>query len=320
MAEGAESAARRLLDDYCEALRYERNVSEHTLRAYRTDIEAFVAWAERVDRDPLALSHRDLRAFVADLDRARYARTTVSRRLSSVRGFYRWLCATKRIDANPTDGIAGSKRRAKLPRVIRPREMARILAVCGPCGLDGVPREQTPSELRDAALLEFLYASGVRVSEACGLRLAALNLDYGEAKVFGKGSKERIVPIHDAAIASMRAYLERGRPALLRDRDNGFFFVSNRGGRLSEDVVRRMFRRVQLAAGFDGSYTPHDIRHTFATDVLDGGADLRSVQELLGHASVATTQIYTAVTAAALREVFTLSHPRARGTDEIARQ
>ena len=310
----ADPQALTAIDEFCRALRTERNASPHTVRAYRSDLEAYARWAARAGVDALAPTLRELRSYAADLDAAGYARATMNRRISSLKGMFRWRAAADKGRGVSAGALSGPKRPRRLPRVVRPAEMARILAVHGPVGLDGLPREQSLSDLRDQAVLELLYASGVRVSEACSLSLPDLDLASGQARVLGKGSKERVVFVHSAAVASLAAYLARARPVLaLRAPEparSDALFLSIRGRRLSPDTVRRMFRNTQLAAGLPGSYTPHDVRHTFATDVLDGGADLRAVQEMLGHASLSTTQIYTHLSPARLKSVHAQAHPR----------
>ena len=296
--------------EFCNALRVERNASEHTVRAYRADLDDYARWAERLGIDPLRATHRQLRLYLGELDQARYSRMTVSRRLSALRSFFRWLNVTERTNTNPACALQGPKRSKSLPCVIRPVDMAKILSVHGPRTIAGDRREQTPADMRDQAVLEFLYASGARVSEASGLEVANVYFAEGQAKVFGKGAKERIIPLHEIALQSMRAYASKARDRLLDGKTSPYFFVSSRGNRYSEDAIRRMFKETQLEAGLDGAYTPHDIRHTFATDVLDGGADLRSVQEMLGHASLSTTQIYTHLSPARLKEVYAQAHPR----------
>lgn len=302
--------ALELAEAFCESLRVERNASVHTVRAYRIDLADFLRWARRERVDVLSATHRQLRLYLAELDRAQYSRTTVNRRLSALRSFYRWLNVTGASDEDPASVLSGPRKQKSLPHVIRPADMARLLSVHGPCEGDGNPREQTPSDLRDQALLEFLYACGARVSEASTLLAADVDFGQGQAKVFGKGSKERIVPLHDMALASMRAYLRDGRPLLLRDRASDYFFVSTRGNRMGTDAIRKMFKDAVRRAGLDETLSPHDMRHTFATDVLAGGADLRSVQEMLGHASLSTTQIYTHLTPGRLKQVHAQAHPR----------
>ena len=302
--------AASLVEGFCDALRVERNASVHTVRAYRIDLMDYVRWAAREGIDPLAATHRQLRRYLGELDSAQYSRTTVNRRLSALRSFFRWLNVTDVCDSDPASVLSGPRKQKDLPHVIRPADMARLLSVHGKRDGVGNPREQSPADLRNLALLEFLYACGARVSEASGLLASHVDLEAGQAKVLGKGAKERIVPLHDLAVASMRAYASEARPALLRDRTCEFFFVSTRGGRMGTDAIRKMFKDALRKAGLDESLSPHDMRHTFATDLLDGGADLRSVQEMLGHASLSTTQIYTHLAPERLKRVHAQAHPR----------
>lgn len=302
--------AEGLLWGFCRSLEVERGLSPHTVRAYRVDVSDYLRWAARCGVDPLCATHRQMRRYLGELDRARYSRATVNRRLSSLRAFFRWLVQRGAVESDPAAALQGPRQARRLPRVISPSDMARILRVHSGGGASGEGRERTPSDMRDQALLEFLYACGARVSEASGLLAANVDFQQGQAKVLGKGSKERIVPLHDLALASMREYAARARPLLLGGADSPLFFVSSRGGRYSTDAIRAMFKRTLAEAGVDSSYSPHDMRHTFATDLLNGGADLRSVQEMLGHASLSTTQIYTHVSAARLKEVHHRAHPR----------
>lgn len=298
------------LDAYISTLGEERRDSPHTLKGYRSDLESFLRWAERSELDPLAITRRQARRYLGELDRARYSRNTVNRHLSAIKGFYRWMLAEGLINDDPMSALQGPKRPERLPRAIAGSDMERLLSVHGTVDLDGEPREQTPQDLRDQALLELLYASGLRVSEASGALLKDVDLSQGLIKVMGKGSKERIVPVHRLAVDSLTAYLSDARPKLLSNHDSEYLFVSDRGNRYSEDMIRRMFKKAVIAAGLDPNLSPHSMRHSFATDVLAGGADLRSVQEMLGHASLSTTQVYTHVTPERLGEVHKQAHPR----------
>ena len=301
-----------LLDGYLESLRVERGYSEHTIRNYRVDIEAFLAWCKRRGVDPLHATHRQLRAYLGEMDAAQYARSTVNRRLSSMRGFYRWMGLMGATDADPAEALSGPKRGRHLPHVLKQEEMARLLSVHGPIGPDGNPRAQTPEDMRDQALLEFLYACGARISEAAGLTLQDVDFKTRLVKLFGKGRKERIVPLHDLCIDAMKVYLCQGRPHLMKDaKPTDSFFVSNKGNPMSADSMRKRFKAAVRAAGLDDSLSPHDMRHTFATDLLDGEADLRSVQEMLGHASLSTTQVYTHLSTTRLKDAHHQAHPRA---------
>lgn len=308
--EGVDPGILALVEEFCASLRAERNLSPHTVRAYRGDLLDCARWARRTGVDLLRATHRQLRGYLAELDRARYSRTTVNRRLSSLKAWYRWLESTGRVHADPAAVLQGPKQPKRLPRRISARDMAAILAVHGPRALDGTLREQTPEDLRDQALLEFWYACGSRISESSGLLAKDVDFAQGQVRLFGKGGKERIVPLHAFAVGSMRAYWESARPLLLKGKASPYFFVSERGRRYCPDVMRRMFKDTLVAAGVDSGYTPHDMRHTFASDLLEGGADLRSVQELLGHASLSTTQIYTHVSVDRLADVHHRAHPR----------
>ena len=308
---GVTSRAEALLEDYLESLQVERNVSDHTARAYRMDLEAYLRWCDRHDVDPLSANHRQLRSYLGELDAARYARTTVNRHLSSLRGYYQWLALVGAVDNDPASVLSGPKQAKHLPHVLQPAEMVRLLQVHGPIDEKGKPREQTPADMRDQALLEFLYACGARISEASNLKLLDIDFSTRLVKLFGKGRKERIVPLHDLCVDALQRYLHEARPKLLASKRSEFFFVSNRGNHMSADSMRHVFKDTVSAAGLDVRLSPHDMRHTFATDLLDGGADLRSVQEMLGHSSLSTTQIYTHLSPARLKQVHDQAHPRA---------
>ena len=310
MAEASDGPASAFAEAYLETMRVERNVSPNTLRAYRNDILDFLRWADRNNMNALETTHRQLRLYLGELDRAQYSRTTINRKLSSVRGYFGWMCATGAIAEDPAGVMQGPKQPKSLPHVIRASDMVKLLTVYGKRDAAGREREQSSVDARNLALLEFLYACGARVSEASGLLAANVDFGSGQVKVFGKGSKERIVPLHDMAVSSMRAYATWARPLILRDRTCDYFFVSTRGNRMGTDAIRKMFKDALRQAGLDESLSPHDMRHTFATDLLDGGADLRSVQEMLGHASLPTTQIYTHLSPGRLKQVHARTHPR----------
>lgn len=296
-----------LIEGFCRYLEVQCNDSAHTVRAYRADLRSFARWCEREGVDALAAGHRQIRRYLAYLDQARYARRTVNRHLSSVKGWYRWLVDQGLVDTSPADVLQGPKQGRPLPRVMRAADMERLLAVSV---VDKDPADVTPSDVRNQALLELLYACGLRVSEASGLLTARVDLEEGVVRVMGKGSKERIVPMHTAACDALRRYLVEARPELLGGKDSPYVFVSTRGGRMGTDAIRRVFKAALRQAGLDESLSPHAVRHTFATDLLAGGADLRSVQEMLGHASLSTTQIYTHLTPERLREAHHQAHPR----------
>ncbi|MBC2889650.1 tyrosine recombinase [Gordonibacter massiliensis (ex Traore et al. 2017)] len=309
-APACDPRAQGLVEGFCDAMRVEHNASVHTLRAYRIDLMDYLRWTARESIDPLAATHKQLRRYLGELDRAQYSRTTINRRLSALRSFFRWLNVTNVTDCDPASVLQGPRQQKSLPHVIRAVDMVKLLSVYGKRDAAGNPRTQTPVDMRNLALLEFLYACGARVSEASGLATSNVDFERGQVKVFGKGSKERIIPLHDLALSSMRTYLLLGRPKMLKGRESEFFFVSTRGNGMTTDAIRKMFKEALRAAGLDETLSPHDMRHTFATDLLDGGADLRSVQEMLGHASLSTTQIYTHLSPSRLKQVHHRAHPR----------
>lgn len=291
-----------LVDAFLGHLRLERGVSPHTVRAYAADLARYVEWAERAGVDPVRVDHRRLRRYLAELDRAAYARTTIARRLSAVRAFFAYLLAEGVVESDPSTVLSTPKSTRRLPRLIPGEELAALLEA---------PSADTPSGVRDRAILELLYASGIRVSELSTLTLGRLDLAQGQITVMGKGSKERVVPIHRFSAQLTREYLERARPRLAREHSGDWLFLSTRGNRLSEDAVRRLFKQYLAVVGSARSLSPHALRHTFATHLLDSGADLRTVQELLGHVALSTTQIYTHVSMKRLQDVHRDSHPRA---------
>lgn len=298
------------LDSYIVSLEQSNRNSLHTCRSYRSDLESFLIWAQKNGIDPYSLSRRQARAYFGDLDIAKYSRTTINRHMSSLKGFYKWMLSKQIVKTDPIASLKGPKKPTRLPKVLSAKDISLLLTIHSSKDLDGSPREQTIQDIRDQALLELIYASGLRISEASGALLVNTDLKSGQIKVMGKGSKERIIPIHDIAIESLKKYLSESRPYLLADKTSDLLFVSNTGKRYSEDVIRRMFKTTLIQAGLDPALSPHSLRHSFATDVLAGGADLRSVQEMLGHASLSTTQIYTHVTPDRLSEAHRLAHPR----------
>ena len=304
-AAGMQPVDQRFLDHveaYCAELVDSRNASAHTVRSYRADLLDFGRWAARWGLDPVRVTFRQVRRYLGELDQAQYSRRTVNRRLSALRGLFRWMQTVGLVEADPFAVLQGPKLQKSLPRVIPAEDMAAILKVH--------MGSSEPVDLRDQAILEFLYACGARISEAAGLRANNVDFSSKQVKVFGKGSKERIIPLHDMACAAMERYARDARPSLLGGGSCPFFFVSVHGKGMSADVMRRMFKNTLLAAGVSADYTPHDMRHTFATDLVEGGADLRSVQEMLGHESLSTTQIYTHLSPGYLKSAHHQAHPR----------
>ncbi len=297
-----QPAPSELVDRFVTHLQVERGASPHTVRAYSADLGRYLEWAERSHIDPVHLTHRQLRLYLAELDRARYARTTVARRLSAVRSWFSYLTAEGVVDSDPSAVLSAPKLSSHLPRIVPADELGALL---------DAPDTSTPAGIRDAAILELLYASGLRVSEVSTLRLADLDLAQGQLTAFGKGSKERIVPVHPLAVARIRTWLASGRPAFAREDSPDSVFLSSRGRPLSTDAIRRLFKRYVHQTGGATSLSPHTLRHTFATHMLEGGADLRTVQELLGHVALSTTQIYTHLSMKRLQDVHRTAHPRA---------
>lgn len=279
-----------------------RGTAANTLRAYRRDLHELGAWASARGRAPNELVYRDLRAYAGALSERRLARASVSRKLAAIRSFHEHLVASGRAQSNPADLLASPKRDSRLPRTLAPDEVTALL--------DRIPA-RSPLELRDRALFELAYASGMRAEEIVSLDLDALDFESETARVTGKGGKTRLVPIGEPAQRALRRYLDAARHALGPGPGEQALFVSRRGRRLSpSDVRRRLIKWVREAA-VGGRISPHTLRHSFATHLLEGGADLRSIQELLGHSSLSTTQIYTRVEASRLRREYAKSHPRA---------
>jgi integrase/recombinase XerD len=294
--------------DFLGHLEFERGLSRNTLEAYRGDLLQFGAHLGRTGVDALTAEHADLAAFLADLaaggdGRPPSSAATLQRKAACLRSFYRHLRREGLVDHDPTAELRAPRKRQRLPQVLNRAEVARLLAAPG--GAD-------PSALRDRALLELMYACGLRASEAVGLAVADVDLDHGVLRARGKGAKERLVPVGREAVAAVRAYLQRGRPALVGLRDEPHLFVNHRGGPLSRQGLYKIVQRHARTAGLAGRMSPHTLRHTFATHLLAGGCDLRAVQEMLGHADVATTQIYTHLTAERLKDVYFSAHPRAQ--------
>ena len=296
------SAAHSHVDRFLNHLAVERGVSPNTVRAYSADLQRYLEWAERTGVDPIELTHRQMRRYLAELDQAGYARRTVARRLSAIRSLFAFLVTEGLAASDPSSVLLAPKVPTRLPKLIPNEALTALLEA---------PDDSAPLGLRDRAILELLYATGARVSEISGLTLAHLDLAQGQITVMGKGSKERIIPIHRAAAGILRRYLTEGRPSVVKSTDAGVVFLSTRGLPLSADAIRRIFKRYVDSVGAAHSLSPHAMRHTFATHLIEGGADLRTVQELLGHVALSTTQIYTHLSMRRLQDVHRTAHPRA---------
>lgn len=293
--------------DFLAYLELERGLSRNTLIAYRTDLLQFGEALSEMGTVVEKVSGDQVSAFVAGLrsgeDGAALAPSTVNRKTAALRAFFKHLRRQGVIESDPTDQLGSAKRARKLPEVLGVGEVERLLGAA-----DGTE----PAELRDRAILEVMYGAGLRASEVIGLRGTSIDLDRGFVRALGKGSKERVVPLGRAATAAVRRYLERGRPRLVGSRQTAALFVNQRGGPLSRQGLYKVVAKRARTAGLAGRMSPHTLRHSFATHLLDGGCDLRSVQEMLGHADVSTTQLYTHLSAESIREQYFSSHPRAR--------
>jgi integrase/recombinase XerC/integrase/recombinase XerD len=279
-----------------------RGMAEKTRRAYGVDLGQFALWCTTQDLEPNAVGPKDLRRYAAVLSGRDAVAATVARKLAALRAFYRTLREHGQVSQNPADLIPSPKRPRTLPKVLRPEELAALL--------DRIPAS-TPLELRDRALFEVAYACGLRAEELVNLDATSVDFDAEQLRVEGKGSKTRIVPAGEPALRAVARYLERARPALAAGDNEPALFLSKSGRRLSTSDVRRRLRVWARHASVQGGISPHALRHSFATHLLEGGADLRAIQELLGHASISTTQIYTRVESARLKSAYARSHPRA---------
>ncbi|CAN5254837.1 tyrosine recombinase XerC [soil metagenome] len=279
-----------------------RGAAEKTRSAYAADLRQFAVWASWQEVQPPDVGHRLLRRYAAALSERKSAPATVARKLAALRAFYETLREHGEIEANPANLLAAPKRAQELPRVLAPEEISRLL--------DRIPAS-TPLELRDRALFEIAYSSGLRAEELVSLDETSIDFDAEELRVEGKGSKTRFVPAGEPALRALGRYLERARGALLQEPGEPALFLSKSGRRLSTSDIRRRLRVWARHASVQGGVNPHALRHSFATHLLEGGADRRSIQELLGHASVSTTQIYTRVESARLKHAYARAHPRA---------
>jgi integrase/recombinase XerD len=298
------------VERFLDYLAVERGLARNTLDAYRRDLGRYQGFlGGRGIVDVTRAGEADIAAFVANLSASEYAPgkgyrpSSVARALAAVRSFHRFLVLEGEAEADPAEGVARPKVPRNLPRPLTVDEVAALVAA---------PGQDGPVALRDRAILETLYGAGLRISELVALDVDDVDLEEGSVRAVGKGSKERIVPLGRLAVKALEAYLTRARPTLAAPRSRGALFLNRRGGRLTRQGSTNIIKDMARRAGIRKRVTPHMLRHSFATHLLEGGADVRVVQELLGHASLATTQIYTLVTQDRLRDVYFTSHPRAR--------
>jgi integrase/recombinase XerD len=291
-----------MLDEYLDHLRVERALAENSLLAYGRDLRALSRWAEARGPGLLGLASSDVVEYMGVLRRRGLAARSVARAVHAARGFFRFAVREGRLENDPMQNLRAPKAFKGLPRFLSRDQVEALLAA---------PDPATPYGLRDRAILELLYATGLRASELVGLRPGDLDLEIGLLRCMGKGRKERLVPVGRVAGRSVRKYLDAARPALAKGRGSPFLFLNNRGQRLSRMGLWLVVRRHAVTAGVARTLTPHVLRHSFASHLLERGADLRALQVMLGHADISTTEIYTHVTRERLRKLYDRHHPRA---------
>lgn len=304
--ERERALAHELMEGYLAFESDVRRASPQTVRGYESDLRAFLGWCEREGVGPLRITRRQMRQYLAYLTASSYADKTINRRTSSLRSFYAWIEREGKGTAEATASLRGRKLAKTLPKTMTDADVQKLMQTCDATTVEG---------LRDLALLELLYAAGARISEVAALEPADIDFAQGQVRLFGKRSKERIVPLYERVLAVLSDYLSKARPQLVAAKKGGkparALFVSTRGNDMSADALRRRFAEHKRLAGLDSALSPHAVRHTFATELLNGGADLKAVQELLGHESLATTQIYTHLSIERLKAATKQAHPRA---------
>lgn len=277
-------------------------MAEKTRTAYRVDLQAVASWAEAVEIPPQEVDHKQVRRFVTCLTESGASRATVARKLSAIRTFFRYQVEREKLAHNPADLVSSPRKVRHLPKVLKSDEVAALF--------ERIPAK-TPLATRDKALLELTYSCGLRAEEVIKLDLDAVNFDDEEVRVTGKGGRSRVLPIGEPAQRALERYLLQARPKLVEGDEQRALFVSKNGRRLSPSDIRRRLELWFRQAALQKRVSPHVLRHSFATHLLEGGADLRVIQELLGHSNISTTQVYTGVEAGHLRRVYKTSHPRA---------
>lgn len=297
-----------LIDEFMVYLQIEKNASVKTMESYQRDLFQLVNFLaneisvpeEKISPDKI--NHLNIRKYLSLLQKRQLARTSIARKLAAFRTFFRFLCREEIIDSNPLKAIATPKIEKKLPHFLYQDDITKLVEI---------PSNKEPFGIRDKAILETLYSSGIRVSELVNLDLDNMDLGIGYLRVMGKGSKERVVPLGSFAIEAINHYLAKGRPNLIKDKTEHAVFLNKYGQRLTSRGIRYMINKYVEELAINQKVSPHTLRHSFATHLLDNGADLRSVQELLGHVTMSTTQIYTHVTKERLKNVYKNTHPRA---------
>lgn len=289
----------QLLDGFLTYLSVEKGLSKNTLGSYATDLKRFSAFLGERKSDPVAASSADIVDFIETLRNEGYSTSSICRYLSSIRALFKYMLIEKLSDHDPSEAIESPKKWERLPKALSISEVRQVLET----------NFQGGTRLRDSAMLELLYSSGLRVSELTSIKLGDIQFDAGFIRVLGKGSKERVVPVNGRAMESIKHFVSEERQVILKKRQSPYLFVTRRGGAMTRQRFWQTMKAVGKRAGIELS--PHTIRHCFATHLLEGGADLRSVQKMLGHADISTTQIYTKVTTDRIKQVFKKHHPRA---------
>ena len=303
---GLNSHSKQDLEDFKSYIIIEKNFSQHTAKAYYSDVLGFLLWMGEQSCEDVNFSK--VREYLHFIQRFNYKKSTIARKIASIRTFYKFLYRERKVDSNPAMNLISPKRGKTLPKFLKPNEVESIL---------NNVKIDTPAGYRNRAILELLWATGMRVSELSGLNFGDLNLANNEIRVFGKGSKERIILVTDRAKSYLERYIETARPLipkgfpLEKPTESSPVFINNTGYRLQTKTIRNVINDVVEKIALPKKVTPHVFRHSFATHLIENGADLRVVQELLGHASISNTQIYTHVSTQHLKEVYNEAHPRA---------
>lgn len=292
-----------LIEEFLNYIAVERGLSRNTIDAYSCDLRQFIDYLNQAGYEALTEVHsHTLVDYLLKLQQKKMKPTSVTRKLAAIRSFFQYLVRERHLKADPSVTIDSLKTPQRLPKVLSEKDMVRLLEQ---------PGAANPANLRDKAMLEMMYATGVRVSELVSLKIGDINMDMGYIRCFGKGSKERIVPMGSSAQQALQNYLNRSRPKIVRWAAEDTLFLNLHGHKMTRQGFWQIIKAAALRVGIKVAVTPHMLRHSFATHLLEHGADLRAVQEMLGHVDISTTQIYTHVTRARLKEVYDKSHPRA---------
>ncbi len=292
-----------LITEFLTYIRVERGLADNTVKSYGRDLQGFKNYLSQIEvSDVEEISRTTIISYLLKLQKEGKATSTIARRLAALKSFFKYLLEERYLEENPTANLESPKQKKKLPEVLTVEEVQKLLSQ---------PQGSSPRDLRDKAMLELLYATGTRVSEIVSLDIGDLNFELEVLRCRGKGDKERIIPLGSAALEAVQDYLDFGRPQLIRKRGQTALFLNHHGRRLTRQGFWKIVKKYAKMADIDKTITPHTLRHSFATHLLENGADLRSVQEMLGHADISTTQIYTHLTKGRLKEVYSRAHPRA---------